>query len=210
MFELTRTYYVHFLANRTGNAILDLGCGDGALAEELLKVDDILTAVLVDASEDMLMGARERLEHYDRVSFIHSSFEDLCRSGPILGPFDLVASSLAIHHLPMSGKRDLFKFIYQNLRPGGHFLNIDTMLPETPGLEAWYLELWEGWMRQHCDEEQLKDGLELMNGHHQAPAHHACLDTLPDQLTAFKQAGFRDVDVVFKDGIFTTYCSRRP
>jgi tRNA (cmo5U34)-methyltransferase len=210
MFELARSYYVHFLAGQAGNTILDLGCGDGALAEELLKVDDTLTAVLVDASEDMLDGARERLRCYNRVSFVQSSFEELCHSGPLLGPFDLVASSLAIHHLPLSGKRELFDFIYQNLRPGGHFLNIDTMLPATPELEAWYLQLWEGWMRRHCDAAQLKEGMELMNGHHQAPAHHACLDTLPDQLSLLEQCGFTDVDVVFKDGIFTIYCGRRP
>lgn len=210
MFELATSYYRHYLGDRTGGAVMDLGCGDGILTQRLLDVDRTISAVLVDASPDMLRNARRRLAEYEGIDYLNTSFEELIGSGKAIGPFDMVISSLAIHHLALPDKKRLFELIYRSLRPGGHFLNIDTMLPATPSLEAWYLELWEEWMRRHCDKAQFTEGMALMNGHHQVEAHHACLDTLADQLAALKDAGFSDVDVIFKDGIFTIYCGRKP
>ncbi len=67
MFELAASYYRHFLSDRTGNVILDLGCGDGILTKELLEVDGTISAILVDASSDMLRNARTKLAAYDRI-----------------------------------------------------------------------------------------------------------------------------------------------
>lgn len=210
MFELVISYYRHFLSGRKGNAVLDLGCGNGVLTKMLFDIDDDISAVLVDASPDMLRNARKMMAKCEKVSYLNSTFENMMSSGQDLGPFDLVISSLAIHHLTLEGKGRLFEFIYRNLRPGGHFVNVDTMLPATPSLEEWYLELWVEWMRKRCNETQFAEGMALMNGHHQVEAHHACLDTLADQLALLKEAGFVEVDVVFKDGIYTIYCGRRP
>ena len=210
MFELAISYYRHFLGGRTGNAVLDLGCGDGVLTEKLLDTDGTLSAVLVDASPDMLRNARAKLAAFPQVEYVHASFEELISSKAELGPFDMVISSLAIHHLTRQGKGSLFELIYRSLKPGGHFLNIDTMLPPSTSLETWYLELWGDWIQRHCDDAQKAEGMALMLRHHQGEAHHACLDTLADQLVLLDRAGYVDVDVVFKDGIFTIYCGRKP
>ncbi|MDD1771972.1 MAG: class I SAM-dependent methyltransferase [Methanomassiliicoccales archaeon] len=210
MFDLAASYYRHFLSGKKGNSIMDLGCGDGVLTRRLLDVDGTISAVLVDASPEMIEKARKKLSNHERVKYVNTSFEEMIRTDARMGPFDLVISSLAIHHLTLKDKRRMFQLIYRNLGPGGHFVNIDTMLPPTESLENWYLELWEEWMRRRCDDAQFTEGMALMNGHHQVEAHHACLDTLTDQLALLKDVGFTDVDVVFKDGIYTIYCGRRP
>jgi tRNA (cmo5U34)-methyltransferase len=46
------------------------------------------------------------------------------------GPFDLVVSCLAVHHLDSEGKRDLFRRIGEILRPGGRFVLADVVVPE--------------------------------------------------------------------------------
>jgi tRNA (cmo5U34)-methyltransferase len=46
------------------------------------------------------------------------------------GPFDLVVSCLAIHHLDAKGKRDLFRRIAAVLKPGGRFVLADVVVPE--------------------------------------------------------------------------------
>jgi tRNA (cmo5U34)-methyltransferase len=48
------------------------------------------------------------------------------------GPFDLVVSCLAVHHLEAEGKRDLFRRIATVLRPGGRFVLADVVVPERP------------------------------------------------------------------------------
>src|ERR671937_534457 len=48
------------------------------------------------------------------------------------GPFDLVVSSLAVHHLDAAGKADLFRRIAAVLAPGGSFVLADVVVPERP------------------------------------------------------------------------------
>ena len=48
------------------------------------------------------------------------------------GPFDLVVSALAIHHLEGPDKADLFARIARTLRRGGRFVLGDVVIPLDP------------------------------------------------------------------------------
>ena len=48
------------------------------------------------------------------------------------GPFDLVVSALAVHHLRGPEKADLFARIAGVLRPGGRFVLGDVVIPVDP------------------------------------------------------------------------------
>jgi SAM-dependent methyltransferase len=50
-----------------------------------------------------------------------------------LGYFDAVVSSLAIHHLPHKRKRSLYREVYNMLKPGGVFCNLDNIA--SPSME---------------------------------------------------------------------------
>ena len=52
------------------------------------------------------------------------------------GPFDLVVSVLAIHHLDGPGKAALFRRVAEVLSPGGRFVLGDAVIPATPGGEV--------------------------------------------------------------------------
>jgi len=77
----------------------------------------------IDASEPMLERAREALPDSDLRT---SRLEDPLPGGP----FDLVVSALAVHHLDADDKRDLFRRISVVLRPGGCFVLGDVVIPE--------------------------------------------------------------------------------
>ena len=76
----------------------------------------------------MLAVARARLPA-DRVSLIVARLEDELPDGP----FDLVASALAVHHLAPAEKRRLFGRIREALSPGGRFVLADVIVPVNPG-----------------------------------------------------------------------------
>jgi tRNA (cmo5U34)-methyltransferase len=70
----------------------------------------------------MLARAREALPGADlRVGRLDDSLPE--------GPFDLVVSALAIHHLDSAGKRDLFSRICDVLAPSGVFVLADVVVP---------------------------------------------------------------------------------
>ncbi len=48
------------------------------------------------------------------------------------GPFDVVVSALAIHHLDAGEKADLFARVAATLAPGGRFVLGDVVIPDDP------------------------------------------------------------------------------
>lgn len=108
--------------------ILDLGAGTGETARRVLERNPHARVVLVDASAEMLAAAREALSE-DRVErIVVQRLEDPLPHGP----FDLVVSALAIHHLESADKRLLFQRIVKALRPGGRFVFADVVVTIEP------------------------------------------------------------------------------
>ena len=207
--DILKAFYAHFLGDRKGNRVLDLGCGDGVLTHTLLQTDGSISATLIDGSDDMLNKARGRLSDFENVNFIRATFQDLLAKDVQLRDFDFVMSSLAIHHLTGSKKKALFKYIYLHLVEDGCFVNIDLALSPTKAIEKWYLDLWEDWMTEREAGLDVGSGHEWVIGCCQEKEHYSKLDTLADQLNALKEAGFKDVDCFYKHGIFVMYGGRK-
>jgi tRNA (cmo5U34)-methyltransferase len=105
--------------------ILDLGTGTGETARHVLAHHPEAVVIGLDESEGMLAFAREALAGADlRVGRLEDALPD--------GPFDLVVSGLAIHHLAASDKANLFHRIYGALRAGGRFVLGDLVVPADP------------------------------------------------------------------------------
>lgn len=107
------------------HTVLDLGTGTGATAAALLQVHPSARLIGVDESEPMLEQARALLPD---ATLLVRRLED-----PLpVGPFDVVASVLAIHHLDEPAKADLFRRVASVLRGGGRFVFGDVVIPERP------------------------------------------------------------------------------
>jgi tRNA (cmo5U34)-methyltransferase len=104
-------------------AVLELGVGTGETARRVRALHPKASWTGIDASGAMLGRARQTLPDAD---LRESRLEDPLPSGP----FDLVVSALAVHHLPPDAKRDLFSRVADVLHPGGVFVLGDVVVPE--------------------------------------------------------------------------------
>jgi tRNA (cmo5U34)-methyltransferase len=118
------------VARATGSGAkraLELGTGTGETARRVLAAHPAAVLVVIDASREMLDRARTVLPE-DRVELRIARLEDRLPDGP----FDLVVSALAVHHLDAAGKEDLFRRVARVLSPGGRFVLGDVVVPEDP------------------------------------------------------------------------------
>lgn len=106
--------------------VLELGTGTGETADRILRLYPGARLTGLDASPHMLAAARAKLGH-DPILIV-ARIEDPLPPGP----YDLVVSALAVHHLDGDGKRDLFRRVARVLRPGGRFVLGDVVVPEDP------------------------------------------------------------------------------
>lgn len=213
LFEIIKSFYIHFFKNMNDKPIkvLDLGCGSGALTQELLKVKDDTEVTLLDGSSEMLDTARKQLKQYRNLNFIQKTFQELLEieldKDVFSSHFDFIVSSLAIHHLHTADKRSLFQLIYNHLKPEGYFLNIETVKAPTEVLEHWYSILWKEWIKENEIKMRIdynKQSFEyLPEQYKKNPDNHP--DTLEKQLNLLKMIGFKDVDCYYKYGIFTIF-----
>jgi tRNA (cmo5U34)-methyltransferase len=105
--------------------VLELGVGTGETARRVLERHPDAALVGVDSSPEMLAHARERLPEADlRLARLEDPLP--------AGPFDLVVSALAVHHLDGPGKADLFRRVAAVLAPGGRFVIGDLVVPDDP------------------------------------------------------------------------------
>ncbi len=179
--------------------ILELGAGTGLLSAEVAKAFPEADLVLVDAAPAMLEQAMQRLADCRQVQYELLDYREALPEGT----YDAVLSSLSIHHLTHEGKRSLFERVYGVLRAGGVFANADQVLGSTPEIEMAYRETWEMQSRQAgASEEDIQASLERQKLDISA--------TLADQLDWLAQAGFKQVDCVFKDYRFAVMTGKRP
>jgi tRNA (cmo5U34)-methyltransferase len=112
-------------ACRPAARMLELGTGTGETARRVLARHPGARLVGIDASESMLAHARRVLPGADlRVARLEDPLPE--------GPFGLVFSALAVHHLDGPGKADVFARVAGVLEPGGRFVLADVVVPEDP------------------------------------------------------------------------------
>ena len=180
-------------------AILDVGAGTGLLSAFLLEKFPDARLTLMDIAENMLDEARKRFATRPDTEYVIC---DYSRS-ELGGPYDIVCSALSIHHLAPEDKRRLFGRIFMALTPGGMFVNADQAEVETPYFRQRYLEYWNEFLRngpmteaQHAEILKRRDTLDRN-------------EKLSVQLTWLKEAGFADVDVVYRNRTFIVTVARK-
>jgi tRNA (cmo5U34)-methyltransferase len=108
-------------------SILELGFGTGETTRRTLEAHPNATLLGLDSSPARLAAARESLAAAQpRVELELARLEDPLPDGP----FDLVISALAVHHLDGPGKELLFARVAKVLSPGGRFVLADAVVPE--------------------------------------------------------------------------------
>ena len=99
---------IKLLAPKSGEKILDLGCGNGTLAKELMSIG--CSVVGVDSSRKMVEAAQAQGVDARLMKAEELSFD---------GEFDGVMSNAALHW--MSDQYAVIRGVWKALRPGGRF-----------------------------------------------------------------------------------------
>ncbi len=110
------------LAN--GESVLDVGCGTGTLAiAAKRRIGASGTVHGVDASPEMLSRAEKKAKKAGvEVLFKNSEAEAVPFPD---GQFDVVLSTVMLHHLPLKPRRQCASEIRRVLKPGGRALVVD-------------------------------------------------------------------------------------
>jgi len=178
--------------------VLDLGAGTGLFSSYILKKYPNAHLTLIDLSEGMLEIAKKRFHHHVDIKYIvsdYSKFEYQER-------YDLVISSLSIHHLIDSEKMELYHKVYSIMNNNSIFINADQVLGNTKFLDFLYKSDWEKYIEYSgLDQNEITSARERTK-----------LDkmtTLDQQLEWLNDAGFSDVDCMYKYYNFVVMYARK-
>ncbi|WP_338751136.1 class I SAM-dependent methyltransferase [Bacillus sp. FJAT-52991] len=179
-------------------SVLDIGAGTGLFSAFLKEKFPQAQLTLIDLSEKMLEIAKKRFNHeeirYVTADYTKYQFEEQT--------FDIIISSLSIHHLSDEEKRKLYQNVYKWLNPGGIFINADQVLGHTPFIDSLYKQDWQqkiaasGLTKQQLETAHERTKLDRMS-------------TLQQQLDWLTESGFHDVDCVYKYFNFVVLFGRK-
>lgn len=167
--------------------ILDLGAGTGILTQLLHQQHPNSHITLVDMSSKMLQIARRKFSNIKNIEYIEDNY--LTMKFP--HKYDIIISSLSIHHLDDDEKQVLYKKIYDYLNHKGIFINADQLHAPTPKTEQMYVERENSHLYEQDISEEEKD--EILNRRKlDQPA------TLKDTLSWYEEIGFKNTDIIYK------------
>jgi tRNA (cmo5U34)-methyltransferase len=178
--------------------VLDLGAGTGLMTWHLLQKQPDAACTLVDFSGEMLAVAKERFVGRTNVSYVIGDYRD-CELG---SGYDVIVSSLSIHHLDDPDKARLFSRLCGLLNDGGVFVNADQVRGASKTIEAEYQRRWK---------EKIAES-DLPVAEKAAAFERMKMDKpamLEDNLRWLRAGGFKDVDVYYKYYNFAVMAGRK-
>lgn len=180
--------------------VIDLGCGTGTISKRIKEVFPKATIICLDLAKNMIEMSKLKLSDYSDVRYQIGDFSDY----EFDDTYDAVVSSLALHHLATDeDKINVYRKIYETLRPNGVFFNADVILGSNEHIQNVYMAKWKSFMKKHVSEEEIENKWLPQYREEDRPAQ------LIDQLNWLVELGFSDVDVIWKYYNFAAYGGRR-
>lgn len=181
--------------------ILELGAGTGALTEKAAKTFPGASICVADLSSESLNICSKRVGQMAHVQTLVGDMRSLDLEQ---NEFDLVLSSIAIHHLTSPEKQKLFNDCLDWLKPGGIISYCDQFGAPTPEIYAANIDHWHRIaLSKGATESEWMAWMEHQDKHD----YH---DSLGDQMNWLKQAGFEQIDCQWRNLLWTVLTARKP
>ena len=179
--------------------ILDLGCGNGELAQELLKQGHFGYYLGLDFSQALLDVAKNSAWDAPNITYAQADIADPNWDSFLrAAPFDIIFSFAVFHHLPGKMLRQItFEKIARHLKPGGQFMHSHWQFLKSAKLRARI----QPWSVIGLNAAQVDEGDYLLDwrrgGYGLRYIHHTSANDL-ESLAA--ETGFRVVNSFYSDG----------
>jgi len=182
---------------------LDMGCGDGVLGRQILQHWPEAFGIFIDFSEPMIRSAREKCKTYRNNSAIileDYSREDWIESIMTWVPLDVVISGYSIHHQEDDKKYKIYKDVFNILKPGGLFLNLEHVASPNSKIEKLFDEMFvDGLYAYHLEsggKDSRKDIAEKFYKREDKVLNK--LTMVEKQVEWLRDIGFINADCFFK------------
>lgn len=132
--------------------VLDLGCGTGTISKAILEKYPKAKFTIVDISQNMLKIAEKKIGSKSIYQNHCIDFYEL----NLVEKYDVVASSLALHHLITDEDKKIFySKIFDMLKINGIFLNADVVLGSNEHFQNVYMKKWITFMNESYSMEEI-------------------------------------------------------
>lgn len=179
--------------------VLDLGCGTGNISKEVKEHFPNAQITCVDMAENMIQIAKSKLAPYSDIEFKIADFRDL----DFKESYDGVISSLALHHLQREEQKSFYCRIKEFLKDGGVFYNADNIIGSSPHLNHVYMNKWVEFMLDSHSQEEIETIWLPRYREEDFPS------PLRSHIQWLEEAGFQEVDVVWKCYMFGVYGGKK-
>ena len=162
---------------RAAPAVVDLGTGTGALAQQILKVRPKARLIGIDADAAMLQAAERRLR--GRIQIVEEDFEHAR-----IPRCDVVSASFSLHHVA-TGRRKaaIYRRAFGALRHGGMLVSADCFLASSTTLQTRHRQAWLRHLERKYSHQKAERFLRTW-------AKEDVYFTLDRELELLKDAGF--------------------
>lgn len=198
--------------------VLDLACGTGSITRRLLQRLPDATSVALDLDPALLRIAAGTFDGDPRVQVVAADlglpgWRDVVEEAG--GEIDAVLTATALHWLPEDRLRSLYAEFGRLLRPGGVFVNADSMADE--GLagasaridewlrvrrEALYADAgvlsWEAWWDQLRRDPAFADTVVERDAIFAGGSHTESMPSSQEHQSFLREAGFSEVGLIWR------------
>lgn len=192
--EMLKSLFLYLKPDFTPKTILELGCGTGNLTLLISLKFPIASITAVDISSECINECKSRTSS-SKINYIKSDFKEIDFPENM---FDLVVSSISIHHLKADDKEILFRKLYKFQTCNGILSFCDQFRGETEYIYQKHIECWKSYaLEQGASNEEWEMWMK-----HQA--EHDYHSTLFNHIQWIRNAGYRGVDCTRRHLLWTT------
>jgi tRNA (cmo5U34)-methyltransferase len=202
-YQIEIMLYLVGKALRRLKSFLDLGCGDGILGRAVLSDYPKAKGIFLDFSDTMIEEARKKSPSKNKnLVFIKEDYGKPAWVNSVAkyGRHDLIISGFSIHHQKDTRKKAIYREIFDLLKPGGLFLNLEHVASATPKLRRICDEFFiDSLYNYHLSLKPDTKRKVIAKEHYRNPCRKAnILTPVEKQCAWLSEIGFKDVDCYLK------------
>ena len=162
--------------------LLDLGCGTGLELEEIFRMYPEMEVTGIDLTEAMLAQLKKKYAHR-KLNLING---DYFKEEFGIERYDVVVSCQTMHHFSHEDKTNLYTKIFHALREDAVYIECDYMVTSQEEEDFYFAENTRIRKEQNIPPNEFY--------HYDTPC------TIDNQKTMLLNAGFKDVELIWREG----------